>query len=94
MFEGCFVMTNDGDCRPGTRGIGNDTGEESAERESGVTPEAIDADGRRAMARLHRIGHRCDERRVHEGCSDPEESSGYERWRERPATEDEHGQAA
>ena len=62
--------------------VGDDTGQQSADRETSVAPESVDADGRSPPARVSDVTDNREQRRIHHRGADPEDNRG-----ERPGGE-------
>ena len=92
---------DDRDRRPRSRRVRDDPGEYGAEGEAGVAPEAVDADGRGAIARLNGVGDGGNEGRIDERGPDAEEGrrghgrperAAAEASRREPSGLDEHAE--
>ena len=85
---------NEGDRAAGPGQVGDAAGDEAADDEAGVAPEAVDADCLGAVARLDGVRDGGDQARVdHRGAS-AEQDGGGERRPERAAAGDEQAERA
>src|ERR671937_1748996 len=79
---------------PAAERVGEEAGEQRSDDESAIAPEAVDADDRGAVARLHDIRDGGDQGRVDERRAGPEQHRGRERRAERSAARDKECERA
>ena len=85
---------DDRDRRAGAERVGDSPGEERADDEAEVAPEAVDADELRALDRLDDVGDGGDQGRIDERRADAEQDRRSERRAEGAAAGDEQGERA
>ena len=73
-------------------GVGADAGDQGAEHEAEVAPEAVDADDAGPVARLAGVGDGRDQGRVDHRRADAEQHCGGERGREGAVAGDEQAE--